>query len=266
MGKGVNKAMKEIFVDLNADVGESFGVYRLGHDEELFPYLSSVNIACGLHAGDPLVMEKTVKRALEFNLAIGAHPGYPDLQGFGRRKLALSPREVKSFLIYQVGALMGFLKVQKGKLSHIKPHGALYNEAAVNPELALAIAQVVQEIDPGLILLARSGSEMVKQARLIGTRVVEEAFADRNYQENGDLVPRSHPQALISDPVEASERALIMVQEQKVQALDGTWIPLSFRSLCLHGDNPHALDLARSIRRLFQENGIRVVPLNRTAE
>lgn len=125
--------MKEIFVDLNADVGENFGVYRLGHDEELFPYLSSVNIACGLHAGDPLVMEKTVKRALEFNLAIGAHPGYPDLQGFGRRKLALSPQEVKSFLIYQVGALMGFLKVQKGKLSHIKPHGALYNEAAVNP-------------------------------------------------------------------------------------------------------------------------------------
>lgn len=254
--------MKEISVDLNADVGESFGIYRLGNDEELFPYLSSVNIACGLHAGDPLIMEETVKKALKSSLAIGAHPGYPDLQGFGRRKLSLSVKEVKSFLIYQVGALWGFLKVHKGRLSHVKPHGALYNDAAVNPELALAIAEAVQEIDPDLILLARSGSEMAKQARLIGTKVVEEAFADRRYLENGDLVPRGHPQALISDHAEASRRALTMVLEQRVQALNGSWIPLSFKSLCIHGDNPQALNLARSLRQVFKENGIQIVPIN----
>jgi UPF0271 protein len=266
MGKREGIPMKEIAVDLNADVGESFGIYRLSNDEELFPYLSSVNIACGLHAGDPLIMEETARKALKLNLAIGAHPGYPDLQGFGRRKLSLTPREVKSFLIYQVGALWGFLKVYKGKLSHVKPHGALYNDAAVNPELALAIAEAVQEIDPDLILLARSGSEMVKQARIIGTKVVEEAFADRHYLESGDLVPRNHPQAIISDHLEVSRRALLMVLEQKVQTLSGSWIPLSFKSLCIHGDNPNALNLARTLRQAFQENGIKVVPIHSIIE
>lgn len=250
--------MKEFIIDLNADVGESFGIYSLGKEEELFPYLSSVNIACGLHAGDPLVMEKTVRKAMELKLSIGAHPGYPDLQGFGRRRMALTPKEIKCFLVYQVGALMGFLKVARGRLSHVKPHGALYNEACRNPEVALAIAEAVQEIDPELFLLARSGSQMVIQARLVGTKVVEEAFADRNYGEDGDLLSRNHPEALIGDPEKAANRALYMVNEGKVKTVKGVELPLHFRSLCIHGDSPNALEIARSIREIFAQNGIRV--------
>jgi UPF0271 protein len=254
--------VEKILVDLNADVGESFGVYSLGNEEGLLPYLTSVNIACGLHAGDPLVMERTIKKAIGLKLSIGAHPGYPDLQGFGRRRFSLSPKEVKCFLIYQVGALMGFLKVAKERLSHVKPHGALYNEACQNPEIARAIAEAVQEIDPELFLLARSGSEMVKQAKLVGTKVVEEAFADRNYGEDGDLLPRDHPEALIRNPEEAAKRALSMAKEKRVKTVSGMEIPLNFRSLCIHGDNPLAPAIARSIREIFAANEIEVSPFS----
>jgi len=254
--------MEKLAVDLNADVGESFGAYQLGNDEQLFPFLTSVNIACGLHAGDPLVMEETVKKAIESHLAIGAHPGYPDLQGFGRRKMALTVREVKSFLIYQIGALEGFVRAHKGKLVHVKPHGALYNEAAADPDLAAAIAEVIQEVNPELILLAQSGSEMVKKAREIGVKVVEEAFADRNYTREGGLLPRNSPNALITDPAEAAKRALFMVRERKVPTAEGKMIPIFFDSLCLHGDNPSSVGLARSIRQAFQGAGIQVVSLD----
>lgn len=250
-------------IDINCDMGESFGPYRLGADPEIMPLISSANIACGFHAGDPQVMRETVSLAARHGVAVGAHPGFPDLQGFGRRNMALSPEEVEALIIYQIGALGAFAQAQGLRLQHVKPHGALYNMAARDPTLAEAIARAVRAVDPRLILFVLPGSEMEAAAKRLGVPFACELFADRNYQPDGTLTPRSDPRALIRDAREAAARAVQMVKEKKIRAVDDSLIPAEGQTLCVHGDTPGATEFARHIRRRFQEEGIQVLPVAR---
>lgn len=248
-------------VDLNADMGESFGAYTIGLDGELIKYISSANIACGLHAGDPLVMERTVALAAAHGVAVGAHPGYPDLQGFGRREINLSPAEVKAYVMYQVGALMAFARAAGVKLTHVKPHGALYNTAARDPRIAAAVVEAVKAVDEGLVLLALAGSEMVKAARAAGLAVAQEVFADRAYYADGTLVPRGVPGAVIHDPAVAIPRAVRMVTEGRVVAITGEEVAVWADSICVHGDNPQAVEFARRLREALVAAGVQIKPL-----
>jgi len=247
-------------VDLNADVGESFGAWRLGNDEELMRYTTSVNIACGLHAGDPVVMKKTVALAARHGNSVGAHPGYPDLQGFGRRVMAMSPEELKSCVIYQVGALMAFCRAEGVRLAHVKPHGAMYNLAAESAGAALAIAQAVKAVDSGLVLLGPAGSELLRAGRAVGLRCACEVFADRAYNRDGSLVARGLPGSLIHDPDEACARAVRMVTEGLVAAVTGEDLPVIVDSVCVHGDNPAAVEFAGFLRGALTAAGIEVRP------
>ena len=251
---------EEISIDLNCDLGESFGRYTLGEAQEIVPLVSSVNIACGVHAGDPTVMESTVALAVEHGVAVGAHPGYPDLQGFGRRALALSPREIFAYVVYQVGALQAFCRVAGTRVRYVKPHGALYNRAAVDGEAARAIVEAIRAIDRSLILLALSGSLMVKEAQLAGVPVAREFFADRGYQNDGTLVPRSHPHALVRDPLECAERISRLVREGRVVTVDGTLLPLEVDSICVHGDTPGAVEFLATLHQSLQAGGIAIAP------
>ncbi|MBL0387110.1 LamB/YcsF family protein [Tumebacillus sp. ITR2] len=235
-------------VDLNCDLGESFGVYPLGNDEEILSVVTSANIACGYHAGDPATMRRTVHMALQRGVGIGAHPGLPDLAGFGRRKMDITPREAYDMTVYQIGALGGFVRACGASLQHVKPHGALYNMAAVNRKLAEAIAEAVYDLDGSMMLFGLAGSELVKAAERIGLQTAHEVFADRTYQANGTLTPRSHPHALLTDPEQSVEQVLRMVMESKVRALSGEDVTIQADTICLHGDGPHALDFARRIR------------------
>ncbi|MBZ4653459.1 MAG: hypothetical protein JG781_798 [Peptococcaceae bacterium] len=248
-------------VDLNSDLGESFGAYTLGMDKEVLEIITSANIACGMHAGDPLVMAATVKMAVQNGTAIGAHPGYPDLQGFGRRNLAMSPGEVKDYVIYQVGALEAFARVQGKRLQHVKAHGAMYNMAAKDYKLALAIAEAVKAVNPDLILLALANSEMVRAAKDVGIKVAEEVFADRAYNPDGTLVARGTPGAMIHDRAVAIPRVVRMVTEGKVTAINGQDILIKADSICVHGDNPEAIDFVKEIRKALMEAGVSVEPL-----
>ncbi|GAB7388530.1 5-oxoprolinase subunit PpxA [Bacillaceae bacterium] len=248
-------------VDLNCDLGESFGVYRLGRDEEILDFVTSANIACGFHAGDPSVMGKTVKLALEKGVAIGAHPGLPDLLGFGRRKMELTPQEAYDLVVYQLGALYGFVKAEGGTMQHVKPHGALYNMAAKNPELAEAIAKAVYKVDPQLILFGLSGSELVRAAQRIGLRAANEVFADRTYQQDGSLTPRRHADAVITSQEEAVQQVIRMVKERKVRSRQGVDVTIQADTVCIHGDGPHALAFARRIRDALQKAGIALQPV-----
>ncbi|MDK2785178.1 MAG: 5-oxoprolinase (ATP-hydrolyzing) subunit, partial [Bacillota bacterium] len=243
-------------VDLNSDVGESFGAYKLGLDAEVLKHVTSANIACGFHAGDPMVMAKTVALAVENGVGIGAHPGYPDLQGFGRRNMNLTPEEVKNFVIYQVGALAAFARAAGRPLQHVKAHGALYNMAAKDAKLARAIAEGVKAVAPDAILLALAGSEMVKAAREVGLKVAQEVFADRAYNPDGTLVPRSQPGSMIHDPEVAIPRAVRMVTEGKVTAITGEEIPIQADSICVHGDNPEAIAFVARIRDALAAAGV----------
>ena len=213
-------------VDLNSDLGESFGAYTIGLDEQVIAHISSANIACGYHAGDPLVMDKTVAAAKAAGIAIGAHPGYPDLIGFGRRNMTCSPAEVKAYVKYQLGALMAFAAAHGMKMQHCKPHGALYNMAGKDAALARAIAEAIAEVDSSIILLALAGSQMIKAGEEAGLRVASEVFADRAYQADGSLVPRKQPGAVIHDTDEAIARTIRMVKEGKVTAITGEDVPL----------------------------------------
>ena len=250
--------MNMLSVDLNCDMGESFGNYQLGHDREILQYVSSANIACGFHAGDPDVMRKTVKMAMEQHVAIGAHPGLPDLQGFGRRPMAVSPEEVYNFLLYQTGALWAFAKAEGGRLQHVKPHGALYNMAAADAKLAEAIAEAVYKLDPGLILFGLAGSELIKAAQKIGLPTAQEAFADRTYQQDGSLTSRKQTNALINDPQQAAHQVLQMVKEGRVKSQQGTDVNIQVDTICIHGDGPHALQFARHIYEALQQAGIQI--------
>lgn len=251
-------------VDLNCDMGESFGAYRLGNDDEILPFITSANIACGFHAGDPATMRQTVKRALANGVAIGAHPGLPDLQGFGRRPMEISAQEATDMVVYQVGALAAFAKAEGGQLQHVKPHGALYNMAAVQPKVAEAIAEAIYQVEPECILFGLSGSELVQAGRKIGLRTAHEVFADRTYQQDGTLTPRSHPDALIKDTDQALKQVVRMVKEGKVRSLQGVDVPIQADTICIHGDGSHALLFARKIRTCLEESGVLVKAVRHT--
>ncbi len=249
-------------VDLNSDLGESFGAYKIGMDADILQYVSSANIACGFHAGDPIVMEETVRLAKKAGAAVGAHPGYPDLQGFGRRNMICTPKEVKAYVKYQLGALLAFTRTAGIPLQHCKPHGALYNMAAKDKALATAIAEAVADVDAGIILLGLAGSAMTEAGKEAGLRVAGEVFADRAYQADGSLVPRSMPGAVIHDTEEALSRTVRMVKEGIVTAVTGETVPLTADSICVHGDNPSALAFVKAIRERLETEGVSVVPLS----
>lgn len=248
-------------VDLNCDLGESFGAYTLGVDEAMLEFVTSVNIACGFHAGDPTVMRNTVRLAIDHKIAIGAHPGFPDLVGFGRRNLAVSSQEVYDMVIYQIGALQGFVTAAGGTMQHVKPHGALYNMAATRQDLAAAIAEAVYNIDSQLILVGLSGSELVRAGEKKGLKTAQEVFADRSYQQDGLLTPRNQPNALISDDKQAVLQVIRMVKEGRVVSQQGTDISIAAHTVCLHGDGAHALLFARKIRETLASSDIVVAPV-----
>lgn len=249
-----------MFVDLNVDTGESYGTFTYGHDREIFPLVTSVNLACGFHGGSPTRIREAVALAKAHGVAVGAHPGFPDLVGFGRRDMALSPEEVYADLLYQIGALYAFLKTEGLSLHHVKPHGALYLRACRDRETARAIAEAVKAFDPEVPLVVLPGTVYEEEARRAGLRVVLEAFPERAYLRNGQLAPRSLPGSWISDPKEAARRALRMVLERKVEALDGGEVEVKAETLCIHGDNPNAPEVALAVRRALEEAGIEVKP------
>lgn len=248
-------------VDLNCDLGESFGNYTCGMDASVIPHISSANVACGFHAGDPLVMQKTVALAAKHGTAVGAHPGFPDLVGFGRRNMAVSPLELKAMMIYQIGALKAFCRSQGVTLQHVKPHGAMYNMAAKDRKLADAICEAIAEVDDSLILLGLSGSEMLKAAKAKGLRCASEVFADRAYEPDGSLTPRALEGSVITDEEEAINRVLQMVKSGTVVARNGQVIPIEADSICLHGDGVKAVEFARRIRQALTDSGVEIVPL-----
>ena len=244
--------------DLNADLGEGFGAYSYGADGELIPLVSSVNIACGWHGGDPAVMRRAAALAVRYGVTVGAHPGYPDLSGFGRRYMALSPKEVTDGLLYQIGALDGICRAEGTRVRYVKPHGALYNAAAKDPALAEAVAEAVRLYDPSLFLLCPALSAMEKAAEAKGVRAAGEFFADRAYREDGSLAPRGTENAVITDENAVIARVKLAVAEKKVVTVSGTPIALRFDSICLHGDNPGAVRLASAIRAALAEEGVSI--------
>lgn len=245
-------------VDLNADVGEGASESGLGQDPALMRSITSANVACAFHAGSPGVMRATIELAAGHGVAVGAHPGFPDLEGFGRRELQVAPRDVEDFVVYQVGALAAIAAAQGVRLQHVKPHGALFNMAARDPELADAVARAAAAIDKSLILFGPPGSQLTAAGRRAGLRIACEAFADRAYNADGSLVARQHPEAVIHDPDVVAGRAVRMVREQVVQALDGTDVPLIVDTICVHGDTPGAAALAARIRAALTGAGIDV--------
>ena len=245
-------------VDLNADIGEGFGRYRIEGDEALLRMISSANIACGFHAGDANTMAETVSRCRDAGVAVGAHPGFPDLLGFGRRRMEVAPAEVANMVVYQMGALDGFARVAGVRLHHVKLHGALYNMAATDPELADAVAQAVLTYDPLLPLVASGGSCMDEAARRVGLTVVREVFADRAYRPDGTLVDRGTPGAVLTDANAAAARIARLIRDGRIVAQDGTLLNLTAESICVHGDNEAALAMVAAIRRELAAAGITV--------
>ena len=243
-------------VDLNSDLGESFGHYTIGNDANVLPLITSANVACGFHAGDPSVMAKTVAIAESNGVAVGAHPGYPDLNGFGRRRMAMDPNDVTNMITYQVGALAAFTKGHH--LHHVKPHGALYNAAGKDLDLAVAICKGIKRVDPELPIYGLSGSNLIKAAEQVGIPSRSEAFADRAYQADGSLVPRSQKGAVLTDPTEVAQRAVHMIKDQAVTAITGEKVPLKVDSLCVHGDNEAALAIVKELRKTLKANGIAI--------
>jgi UPF0271 protein len=254
-------ALKKI--DMNSDVGESFGNYKLGMDEKVIPLISSANIACGFHAGDPAVMKRTIAIAKENGVAIGAHPGFPDLIGFGRRSMDASLEEIQDDVTYQIGALQAFATTQGVKVQHVKPHGALYNMAVQNIEIWDAVSEAIAAIDPSLILFAQAGpwQQGVESIGLKhGIRIAFEFFGDRAYNPDGSLVSRKEPGAVIHDHQLVADKVLKMVTEGKVVCRDKSEIELSAHTICVHGDNPKALDLVKKIRETLEASGIDIAP------
>lgn len=245
-------------IDLNCDLGESFGRYTIGNDIEIMKYISSANIACGFHAGDPNVMRETVKQAVQRGVKIGAHPGFADLQGFGRREMSIQPSEAYNLIIYQIGALQAFAKIYGATIHHVKPHGALYNMAAVDSELAEALAQAIFDLDSQLILYGLSGSALTNAGEKIGLQVAHEVFADRTYQPNGTLTPRSQPNALIATTEESLNQILQMIKEKRVKTVGGGYIPIKADTICIHGDGQHAVAIAKKIVQTLQQENIEI--------
>lgn len=245
-------------IDLNADAGESYGAWTMGDDAALFEHLSSVNIACGFHAGDPLTMQRAVRQAQQRGLGIGAHPGYPDLPGFGRRLLEASPEEVYADVLYQISALGGLCRAAGTPLRHVKAHGALSTRAWTHAPTAEAIAQATRDADPALPLVALPATLLETEARRLGVPVVLETFPERAYLRDGRLAPRSMPGSSIHDPREAARRAVMMVTEGRVEAIDGGYFEFEVDTLCIHGDNPQAVQIARAVRAALEAAGVQV--------
>ena len=248
-------------MDLNSDVGESFGAWTIGQDEALVPFVSSVNIACGFHAGDPLVMERTIALARSAGAGIGAHPGYPDLAGFGRRDLEMALPELEAAVLYQVAALAGMARAQGVELRHVKPHGALYHRASRDPAVAEAIARAVRRVSAELILVGMAGSATLEAGRAAGLPVAAEAFVDRPYQADGTLRPRRLPGGVMEDPAAAAAQALRIAREGRVQAWEGGILEVRADTLCIHGDTPGAVEFARAVRAALEAAGISVEPM-----
>jgi UPF0271 protein len=247
-------------VDLNCDMGESFGAWSTGADAEVLEHVTSANIACGFHAGDPAVMHRTVAAALGRGVAVGAHPSLPDLQGFGRRIMSITPDEAYDLVLYQIGALAGFCHALGGRLSHVKAHGALYNMAAKDAVLADAIASATRDFDPSLVLFGLAGGELVRAGRRAGLRVANEVFADRTYQPDGALTPRNKPYAMIHDLPMALGQVERMMRDGTVLALDGSEVAVEPETICVHGDEPGAAIFARELRALLNRIGVSVCP------
>ncbi len=243
-------------IDLNCDMGESFGHYQIGNDAAIMPLVSSCNIACGFHAGDPVVMDRTINLALEHKVQIGAHPAYPDLNGFGRRQMQIDPADLRHILKYQISALKGMVESYGARLAYVKPHGALYNTAAREETVAKAVADAVREIDEGLTLMGLAGSLVAAICEQTSIRFVAEAFADRRYRDNGSLCSRKAKGAVLDDPEEVAQQVLRMVLHEEVKTETGKIIPLQAQSFCIHGDNPTALDSLQAIHRILQEREI----------
>jgi UPF0271 protein len=244
-------------IDLNCDMGESFGRYGLGNDAAVMPFISSANIACGLHAGDPLVMRSTILLARQHGVGMGAHPGWPDLQGFGRREMNLAPDEVEAFVLYQIGALAAFAKAEGIELRHVKPHGALYNQAAKDQALAASIARAIKSFDKDLILVGLAGSALVASGLELGLRVANEGFPDRRYNADGTLVSRKEANAILESPEEVAAHAVALAQA----GIDFGGRRVQVDTLCLHGDNPHAAENARMVHEALAQSGIEVKAL-----
>ena len=247
--------------DLNADVGEAFGVYSFGHDPAIMPHITSANVACGFHAGDAHVMRQTVRLARQHRVSIGAHPGFPDLAGFGRRAMSLTPREIEDIVVYQIGALAAVAAADGCQIVHVKPHGALYNLAADDRLVADAIARAVVSVNRHLVLVGLSGSALIHAGAAAGLRTAAEVFADRGYTASGRLLPRDAPGAVLEDVQQVASRALSMVRERAVVAGDGTRIALDVDTICIHGDTPGAATLAQAVRLALVEGGVTVAAL-----
>jgi len=250
-------------VDINCDLGESYGAFRIGNDEKIMPHITSANVACGFHAGDPLTMAQTVALAKKYAVAVGAHPGYPDLMGFGRREMQLTSEEAKNYVIYQVGALLGFVKVFGLSLQHVKPHGAMYNTALKDRELSKAIVEAIAELDKNLIVFAPPKSTMAEVAADAGLRVAYEFFADRAYNPDGSLVSRRKPNAIIEEPEKVVKRAIQAVEEGVVEAFNGEILELGkVHTICVHGDTPKAVKLVEALKKGLVKAGIKVKPVS----
>ena len=248
-------------IDLNCDLGEAFGNYSFGGDKDIIPLITSANIACGFHAGDENVMNETIQLAKENNVGIGAHPGLPDLQGFGRRKMDIKPKEIYNLVVYQLGALNGFCKIHGARINHVKPHGALYNMGAKNKEIAQAIAQAVYDFDKSVVLVGLSNTLLISEAEALGLRTASEVFADRRYEDDGQLVSRQESDATITNTDEALQQVLKMFTENKVVSKNGKEIDLQADTICVHGDGAHALDFVTQIRKKLTKEGIDIQSL-----
>lgn len=239
-------------------MGEAFGAWPMGNDIILMGLISSANIACGFHAGDATIMRKTTQLALEKNVAVGAHPAFPDLQGFGRRNMQLSPQEVYDICVYQIGAMFGTIRALGGKLHHVKPHGALYNMAAKDANLAKSIARATKAIHPDLILYGLSGSYLITEAEKIGLQTASEVFADRTYQNDGNLTPRTQANAMIENTQDAVNQVIMMIEKQCIISTEGIEIPLKADTVCIHGDGNHAVEFAEELRKALLNKNISI--------
>jgi len=245
-------------IDLNCDMGESYGAWKMGADAQVMPFVTSANIACGFHAGDPATIRRTVRLAVDQGVAVGAHPSLPDLQGFGRRNMRITPEELYDLVVYQAGAVEAFARAAGVRLHHVKCHGALYNMAANDEALSEACARAVRDIGGDVLLYALEGSRMMACASKQGVRAVGEGFVDRGYEDDGTLAARDRPGALIEDPSKAVAQALAMIEEGRVTSLGGKQVPVRPGTLCLHGDQPGAAQFARALRETFQSHAIEV--------
>jgi UPF0271 protein len=245
-------------VDLNCDMGESYGAWKMGADAEVMPYISSANIACGFHGGDPATIRKTVRLALDHGVAVGAHPSLPDIQGFGRRAMNITPQEMYDLVVYQAGAVEAFARAAGARLHHVKCHGALYNMAAVDEALSEAMARAVRDLGPEVFLYCLSGSKSFEIAKKKNVKTVGEVFADRGYSDDGTLAPRDRPGGMIEDAAQAVKQALAMIEDGYVTSLSGKPLPVAADTLCLHGDQPGAAHFAKELRRAFKERNISI--------